>query len=173
MTLLAIGLESFILPFFLILISLFIAHFVKFKNWFGESFHSKHILWAILALVGLLATGIGTDVVATYFGVNDTGHVEETIDVIASNPLEGIVFLITSAIGEELFFRGILQTLLGVVSIPIFALFHAGYHSMVQLLGAFLGGIVLFLSRHKTQSIYPGLIAHFLYNLLAVFFIHF
>lgn len=170
---LQIGPDAFILPILLILISIILIRFVKFKNWLGEPFKLIHLAWAIPVLIALLFVGIGTDIIANQLGVHDTQAVEETIDVIASDQLTGILFLITSALGEELFFRGILYALIGALSIPIFALVHAGYHSTTQIIAALLGGIVLFLARQKTTSIYPGLIAHFLYNLLAVFFIHF
>ncbi len=172
MLLLSLELNAFLFPFFFIFVSLLVARLVPFKNWFGKPRSLVHFAqWAFLILIALLGVAFATGIIAEQLGIHDMQEVDASIDTIAREPFSGIVQLILSAAGEELFFRGVLQTIIGTFSIPLFAIMHAGYGSVTQIAAALVGGIVLFLGREKSGSIYPGLIAHFLYNVLAVFFI--
>lgn len=84
-----------------------------------------------------------------------------------------LVLAVTPAICEELFFRGYvfsaLENKLKIVtaimlSAALFGVFHM---SLVKFLStAFLGGMIAYIG-HKSRSIFPGMVVHFLNNTLA------
>jgi len=85
-----------------------------------------------------------------------------------------LVMAIVPAVGEELFFRGILQTVLGEkmnrhyavwITAFIFSAIHLQFYGFLPrlLLGAVLGYLFLF-----TGSIWAPIAAHFINNMLAV-----
>ena len=70
---------------------------------------------------------------------------------------------------EELFFRGLLTSRFGIlVSSAVFGLMHFAYGSMVEVVGAFLIGIVLAATFKQSKSITPCILAHMAYNALAI-----
>ena len=98
----------------------------------------------------------------------------------------GIVYLLVAPITEELFFRGIIQTLLqpfssyGInvrsisISVPIiistilFVLIHESYTITALLFIAALGILSGYL-KEKYRSIMPCVFAHIAFNLFSVF----
>ncbi len=113
---------------------------------------------------------MGLDALSFHFGINDTQHVASTVQNLSSNVTLGILFLVVGAISEELFFRGIVYRYAGkTLSVLTFALVHAGYFSLIEIVGALLAGIILVHAREKYDSLFPGLIGHFLYNIVVVF----
>jgi membrane protease YdiL (CAAX protease family) len=97
-----------------------------------------------------------------------------------------VYHVILSPLIEEVFFRGVIQTLLSPlvsikfeyrqfsVSLPLlitsvlFALIHFQY-SFTAIVFIFSLGVFCGHLRAKYQSIVPGIFAHFVFNLLAVF----
>lgn len=105
---------------------------------------------------------------------------QEMLDIYNSAgfvPLLLFSIVIISPITEEVFFRGFLFTSFkyskaGIVGAVILTSFlwtvgHQGY-DLVDLIGVFLGGVLLCLARIKTQSLYVPLAMHFLMNLIAM-----
>ena len=102
-----------------------------------------------------------------------------TEQFLSVSTISGLVFnllvmAIVPAVGEELFFRGILQTVLGEkmnrhyavwITAFIFSAIHLQFYGFVPrlLLGAVLGYLFLF-----TGSIWASIAAHFINNMLAV-----
>ena len=98
-----------------------------------------------------------------------------TIDVLLLNL---IVIALLAAFSEELFFRGVLQKVLnensrnkhvGVwVGAILFSAFHMQFYGFLprMLMGAYLGYLFLW-----TGSLWPGILAHFMNNGMAVFLI--
>jgi membrane protease YdiL (CAAX protease family) len=90
-----------------------------------------------------------------------------------------VVISIGPGIGEEFFFRGFMQRILGV-DLPIWAaitlqavLFGVLHVNMLQGAGAFLIGLYLGFVAFRTRSIWPCVVAHGLNNFLCSMFARF
>jgi membrane protease YdiL (CAAX protease family) len=92
--------------------------------------------------------------------------------VLGGAPLAFLVFAsIIGPINEEIFFRGFLTPRIGIFfSAVIFALLHASYDSSfaIEVIAAFVFGIIAGYAFKKTKSIYPSLVAHIIINTIAV-----
>lgn len=142
----------------------------KPSEWLGKVPQSFPLIPVLAIFLQLLLIGVGIDFVSSWLNVNDTQNVATAIEGLNQNPLQGVLSLSLGAIGEELFFRGIIQTVAGpFVSSLLFGLFHAGYDSLIQIIGSFLGGLVLARARMVNGSVYAGIGGHLLYNLVIVF----
>jgi len=74
-------------------------------------------------------------------------------------------------IDEEIFFRGFLVPRIGIIwSALFFAVLHAGYNSSfgIEIIAAFIFGLLAGYIFKKTKSLYPSIAAHILVNALAV-----
>ncbi|MGC8662722.1 MAG: CPBP family intramembrane glutamic endopeptidase [Candidatus Micrarchaeia archaeon] len=93
-------------------------------------------------------------------------------DAITGMPIWFIAFVsLIGPIDEELFFRGFLVKRIGIVpSAALFAVLHAGYGSSfgIDIIAAFIFGLVAGYIFKKTNSIYPSMLSHVLVNLIAV-----
>ena len=162
----------FLSPSWLIILSI-IAYFVlkkPFDKLFGNVNVHTDVPRGFFIFFQLLLVGLLLDSVSRTLGINDTAPVEVFAQTLSSQQWSGALQIIISALGEELFFRGIIFNVLGSIpSILIFGAAHAGYGSLVQLLGAFAAGFILIRAREQYGSIFPGLLGHALYNLAAVF----
>jgi membrane protease YdiL (CAAX protease family) len=128
------------------------------------------ILGGLIIFSQLLLVSVAIDQGTTFLGLNDTQNVEAFAQSIRSQGAVGGVTLVLSAGIEELFFRGILFTILGSIpSILLFGLFHAGYFSLVEVAAALSAGVVLVHARKTYGSIFPGMVGHALYNLVIIF----
>lgn len=142
----------------------------KPSEWLGKIPPAIPLIPILAIFIQLLLIGVGIDFISSWLNVNDTQNVATAIEGLNQNPIQGILSLALGAVGEELFFRGIIQTITGpFVSSLLFGLFHAGYDSLIQILGSFLAGLVLARARMVNGSIYPGIGGHLLYNLVIVF----
>ena len=120
----------------------------------------------------LLASSVGLDALTSLLGVNDTFSVAARVASLSALGVAALPILAFSAAAEELFFRGLIQGRLGMLpSVFLFGLAHAGYGSIVQFAGALIAGTILSFGRKETRSVFPGMGAHFLYNVVAVFVI--
>jgi membrane protease YdiL (CAAX protease family) len=97
-----------------------------------------------------------------------------------------LIYVILAPLAEELFFRGLIQTLLSpllqfklrirhiVISTPVivttilFAFIHASYSAGALVFIVLLGVLCGYL-REKYHSLVPALFAHFVFNVFAVF----
>ncbi|MEM0094526.1 MAG: type II CAAX endopeptidase family protein [Candidatus Micrarchaeaceae archaeon] len=78
---------------------------------------------------------------------------------------------IIAPIDEEVLFRGFLVPRIGIFwSALIFGILHAGYMSSfgIDIVAAFIFGILAGYVFKKTKSLYPSIIAHIFVNMLAV-----
>lgn len=161
---------TFPLAFILFSLGVIILSKKKPSEWLGKIPSSFPFIPILAIFIQLLVIGVGIDFVSSWLNINDTQNVATAIEGLNQNPAMGILSLSLGAIGEELFFRGIIQTLAGpFVSSLLFGLFHAGYDSLIQILGSFLAGLVLARARMVNGSVYPGIGGHLLYNLVIVF----
>lgn len=130
-----------------------------------QTLHAGIIIFSQLLLVAIIL-----DTGTQYLGINDTQLVEGAAQNIFAQGFFGAGKMVISATAEEVFFRGILFTLLGSIpSIILFGAAHAGYFSWVELIGALAAGFILIRAREKNKSIFPGVFGHALYNLVIVF----
>ncbi len=122
------------------------------------------VLFLIVLLLELSITLIG-DITKISFATN-------ACEAITGMPLWFIFFiLVVGPIDEELFFRGFLVKRIGIIlSAVLFAVLHAGYGSTfgIDIIAAFVFGIIAGYIFKKTSSIYPSLIGHILVNVIAV-----
>lgn len=114
----------------------------------------------------LFVLGLG----AILLGFNDQQKVS---DKILSLPLIVLLFAVVGApVTEELFFRGFLVPRAGVfLSAALFGMLHFAYGSVVEVLGAFLIGLVLGASFKFSKSVTPCMFAHMVYNAISITFI--
>ncbi|MFH0970516.1 MAG: CPBP family intramembrane glutamic endopeptidase [Candidatus Diapherotrites archaeon] len=153
-------------------ISILILYFSQrpYSFWIGKKFTTLSLRPLAFITIQLLAIGIGLDIVSTWAGVNDTQGVTNAILSMRENVVLGIILLAIGAIGEELFFRGILFPIIGMIpSSLLFSFFHTGYGSIIQLIGSFIVGIILCRARVLNESILPGILGHFTYNAIILF----
>ncbi len=90
--------------------------------------------------------------------------------VLGGLPVYALLFTVLIVpINEEIIFRGLLVTRLGIwVSAIIFALGHLlTYGSISEFVGALVFGLLAGYALKRTRSLYPSIIAHMLINLLA------
>lgn len=106
---------------------------------------------------------------AILLGFNDQEKVSEKIE---SLPFAVLIFAVVGApITEELFFRGFLTKRTGIIlSALLFGLMHFAYGSVVEVLGAFMIGLVLATSFKLTKSVTPCILAHMAYNAISITF---
>jgi len=127
---------------------------ISFKN------ITKHslILYFLIFLVSSLIT-----LIFNLFGYQDLGLVSIKI---LSVPIYYIIYLfVVRVFIEEFFFRAFLVKKIGIVlSALLFGIAHLGYSSIVEVVGAFILGLLLGYYFKKTDNIYPNIIAHFLYD---------
>ena len=92
--------------------------------------------------------------------------------VLSGAPIWFYIFVaIIEPINEEILFRGFMVPRLGIViSALIFGVLHSGYNSTfgIEIIAAFVFGIISGYVFKKTDSLYPSIIAHILVNTLAV-----
>ncbi len=142
----------------------------KWKDVMGTFRWENFFFFTALIFLQLFLTSFLLENLSTRFEWNDTQVVDAAVEKIEGKGWLGAAELGVSALAEELFFRGVLYTLISpLVSVVVFGLAHVGYGSSVEFAGAILAGIILVRARKTTGSIYPGLLAHFLYNAVIVF----
>jgi len=127
----------------------------------------KVLLYTVASLIAIFSVLLIVGVLSLYFGFNDQEKVSEKINTL---PIFVLAFAVFGApITEELFFRGFLAGRFGVViSSLLFGFMHLAYGSTVEVIGAFLIGIVLALTFRLSKSITPCILAHMGYNTLAI-----
>jgi uncharacterized protein len=94
------------------------------------------------------------------------GLLERALAGLRPSPLEAAVFAALTAAAEELFFRGALQSLIGVWGQAlVFGLLHPmPQRGWSYTLYAALSGLAFGYAVVLTGSLWPGLVAHFLIN---------
>jgi len=127
-----------------------------------------------LLLIALLLTGI-LQVLSYFFEEAFDSYRMFREDLVRMfGPLTGIgaFFLaVSSAIGEEILFRGAIQPWAGLILTSIgFGMLHLGPEGRIASwsVWAFTAGMLLGWSTHVTGSILPAMIAHFLTNMISI-----
>ncbi len=124
---------------------------------------------SVLLFVALIIASLVLSTVFNFFGLNDLSLVSESIERISPIIPLFIMLAILRIISEEVFFRGFLVEKIGIVaSSGIFALFHIGYGSIAEIIGAFVLGLILAKAFQLNKNLYPNIIAHAAYNAIAI-----
>ncbi len=151
--------------------------FIKDKPLLGlKKFSPKYLLSVILISTGMF---FGLGFVNTYFAdlFNKLGLTVKSTDILIDNEKELICFIVSlcllPSVFEELFFRGVLLSATGnlsVLSRALFGgLFFALYHmSASQFFYQFVYGIVLTLIAIKSGSTVTAILCHFINNLAVI-----
>lgn len=151
---------------------------------YGLGFRAKDVLWALAALVAALAvTGLVVNIFAgTRFSGTNTQILTQQRGHEAGLVIVSLIAAVGAPFFEELFFRGYLraalQQRLGVhgavwVQAVLFGLAHFGeapkMSGNVSVVVAMVGvGVVLGYTAWLAGRLGPGMLAHCLFNLLAV-----
>ncbi len=167
---------AWLFPLAFFIASLAWVHYKKnLTHYFGKipTLSRETALKIIQVFLLLFIFSIALDQIASFFNLDDTQAVQSTISQLFQAPLVAVIFLMAfGALAEELFFRGIIFKELGKwPSILLFGFAHMGYGSIIEVTGALGAGIILFYARERNKSIFPGFVAHALYNLTAIFLI--
>lgn len=103
-------------------------------------------------------------------GIDDSTKV---VEIITKLPSYMLVFpLIVAPIYEEIMFRGFLNKKLGnIISSVLFAFAHISYQSTVQLIGAFIIGLILCEIFKRSDNIVEPMITHAFYNLISLYLV--
>jgi len=117
------------------------------------------------ALVLLLLSAVVF--LAGIFGIDDYTKTRFPYNSSSLLVLGGTIAI--APIAEELFFRGMLLEKFGfLISSAGFAFVHFGYGSWVQIIAAFVIGLVFCWLAISRKSLIPSITAHFAYNLIFV-----
>ena len=146
----------------------------NFKAVFEKLGFRKAKLWHLIQRTGILlllmfAVSIWMSLALNWLGLNDLGLVSESLE--RSMDILPLFFwiVILRVISEEIFFRGFLVTKFGALpSSLIFAAAHFGYGSVAEILGVFVLGYILAKAFQLNKNLYPNIIAHGLYNAMAL-----
>jgi len=143
----------------------------KTMKWLGfKQINGWELLKKTLKLfLALLAVSIWLSIALNVLGLNDLQLVAESLE--KSRALLPLFFwiVVLRVISEEVFFRGFLVGKIGAVaSSGVFALFHLGYGSTTEVLGAFVLGLVLAKAFQLNKNLYPNIAAHMVYNAIAL-----
>lgn len=159
------------------LMALFAAYALRVRNLRAFGFRMTERKWLLVgAALGVVAFGGCFVIEGIYFHfITELNNQADFQTAAQGGPLSLFVLIITGAIltplSEEFVFRGVIANALnrygawaGVVgSAAIFGVVH-GFS--VILLDAFMVGIIVGILFRKTNSIWPGVVVHIVYNAL-------
>ncbi|UOY09436.1 CPBP family intramembrane glutamic endopeptidase [Methanonatronarchaeum sp. AMET6-2] len=139
----------------------------KYKKYLGLKTEklTKNILLGIgLAILTLLMSLLISQALITFFGIEEQNVLLE--EIVGFGPLIALLISLSAGISEEIFFRGFLQTRIGLVpAAALFAIVHASYGVIIQIIGPFIMGLLIGYLYYKTNSVVGPIVAHTLYNL--------
>jgi len=138
------------------------------KIGFLETSPKKLAVQATKLFLMLIAVSFILSITLTALGIDDLEAVANSLQESRIHP--AFLLLVTlRVISEETFFRGFLVKEIGVLgSTAIFAIFHFGYGSLAEIIGAFVLGLILAKGFQLNKNLYPNIIAHLAYNLIAI-----
>jgi len=170
--------STFLNIYFLLL--LFSVSLLYFKNsckklGLSKQNLSKGIFFGFIAFFSIFLFTIFVELVVDFFGINASTGVEE---VLSGNLILILSAIFISPICEEIFFRATLLDFLEkniknenisiILSSFVFSIFHLGYGSVLEILGAFVAGVVFAFTYKKSKTIIAPIFGHFLYNFLSI-----
>lgn len=123
-----------------------------------------NVFLGVAAAFGMLVLSVLVMFLLSLVGYDPENPMVEDLAAFVTWPL---VFWIafSAAVGEELFFRGLLQPRIGIVaSAVLFGILHLSYGVPIQVIMPLAFGFVLSALVVTTRSIVPAIVAHFVYN---------
>ncbi len=131
----------------------------------SKVFGFNRVLLGILIFLILLVLEITVGIISYITNV----QINSNVDILlASAPIWFYVFTaVIAPLNEEILFRGFLVPRIGIIaSAVIFALGHVSYNSTfgIEVIAAFIFGLLAGYAYKRTGSLYPSLIAHILLN---------
>lgn len=139
----------------------------KYKKYLGLTTEklTKNILLGIgLTILTLIISLLISQALITFFGIEEQNVLLE--EIVGFGPLIALLISLSAGISEEIFFRGFLQTRIGLVpAAALFAIVHASYGVIIQIIGPFIMGLLIGYLYYKTNSVVGPIVAHTLYNL--------
>lgn len=118
------------------------------------------VLWGVASLAGLFVVGLVAD--ALHYNPPN-----EQADAIlkAVTPALAVALALSAAVGEEIFFRGLLQRWLGVWGqAALFGLFHLSYGTPLQVAIPMLLGLLYGWLVRRGAPLWTPMAAHFLFD---------
>jgi membrane protease YdiL (CAAX protease family) len=136
----------------------------------------KNALYTVLGFALIFMVLPVLAAVLYYYGLDDQ---EIVAGIVMELPLYILAMAIVVApVSEELLFRALLITrireysrsavLAIILASAVFAVFHAGYGSVVQFVGVFVVGLILGFIYWGSGSVIPSMIIHFVYNFMSI-----
>ncbi|PIU21577.1 MAG: hypothetical protein COT15_01640 [Candidatus Diapherotrites archaeon CG08_land_8_20_14_0_20_34_12] len=124
----------------------------------------------LILLVTLFIALIIISILSSYFGLNDSELIKDKIQSISSQSTLILAYLlIIRVICEEIFFRGFLLGKLGnFFQAFLFAILHFSYESQIEVIGAFILGLILGKAAKDNKNLFPNILAHLIYNAIVV-----
>lgn len=117
----------------------------------------------------LLVVGGVNYLLVTYAGIEPSNPLAERI-VELIDIRTAFVISVAAAVGEELFFRGFLQTRIGLVPAAVlFSIGHSSYGVLTQIIGPLLFGLVLGYVFQRRRSLVPTVVSHFTFNFVVFY----
>jgi len=123
---------------------------------------------ALILLGKLFLAVLIIGILSNYFGLNDSEIIKEKIQLISEQGVFILAYLvIVRVICEEIFFRGFLLNKLGnFFQAFLFAILHFSYESQIEVIGAFILGLILGKAAKDNKNLFPNIIAHLIYNII-------
>lgn len=124
-----------------------------------------HILIGVGIFLLMLAIEIATAAISNFTNVQINTNVSTMLN---SAPMWFLIFsAVIVPLNEEILFRGFLVPRIGIFfSAVVFGLGHYAYNSTfgIEIIAAFIFGLIAGYAFKRTKSLYPSLIAHILVN---------
>ncbi len=134
-----------------------------------DKLNLRMVLYGVILFLAIFAFEVSVGMLQGITGVQINTNVGL---LLAGTPLWFLAFVaFVGPVCEEILFRGLLVPRIGIVlSAAIFGLLHYGYGSTlgIDIIAAFIFGVIAGYTYKKTGSLYPSILAHILVNLLAV-----
>jgi len=168
-----------ILYFIGIILVLYFAVFQKansFRIFLGTENSTKMVYYGVVVFAIIIFATTLIDTFFTFLGQEKSAAVYQNIDKSLLKTLS-FVAVFFAPFSEEIFFRGFLQPvfvnkfgkIVGIISISLlFSLLHILYiNNISALISIIFIGFILSITKEKTNSLIPGMVAHFLNNFAA------
>lgn len=135
----------------------------------------KHVIGGIVLWVGVFGLNIIMSYGLSFIFTDSAQNVQETFSAIYDSPFAIVLFItaVAPAIAEELLFRGFTYTTIRqkckpyVTMLIVSAIFGLYHLSLIKFFTTALLGFALAYLKEKSDSIFPGMLFHFLNNALA------
>lgn len=152
------------------------------RKFFGL-YNPLYLFWVGVFVFGLMITSTSiVDIISTKLLGVSSSEVYKNVEIskLKEVSLIGVFF---APFAEEIFFRGFMQPVfvrkfgfwMGIILVgALFSFLHLLYVDNISaLIGVILVGFILSFTKEKTQSLIPCMLAHFLNNLAAVYYLYF